>query len=89
MISQGPENKRIGFLCGGTILSTAIAVLAARGEHPVNSVTLLTTLLDFTETGVLDVFIDEAFVKMREMQFAKVACYPVATWPHLLVPAPE
>jgi polyhydroxyalkanoate synthase len=29
---------------------------------------LLTTLLDFTDTGVLDMFIDEAFVKFREMQ---------------------
>ena len=43
-------------------------MLAARGEKPVASATLLTTLLDFTDTGVLDIFIDEAFVKFREMQ---------------------
>jgi polyhydroxyalkanoate synthase len=30
-------------------------------------VTLLTTLLDFSNTGVLDIFIDEAMVKLREM----------------------
>ena len=29
--------------------------------------TLLTTLLDFSDTGVLDLFIDEAMVQMREM----------------------
>ena len=33
--------------------------LAARGEHPAASMTLLTTMLDFSDTGVLDVFIDE------------------------------
>jgi polyhydroxyalkanoate synthase len=56
---------------GGTILGTALAVLAARGEKPVASATLLTTLIDFTDTGILDVFIDEAFVKFREMQMGK------------------
>jgi polyhydroxyalkanoate synthase len=46
-------------------------VLAARGDKPASSVTLLTTLLDFSDTGVLDIFIDEAFVQFREMQLAK------------------
>ena len=58
----------LGFCVGGTILGTALAVLAARGEKPVASATLLTAFLDFSETGVLDVFIDEASVKFREMQ---------------------
>jgi polyhydroxyalkanoate synthase len=57
----------LGFCVGGTILSTALAVLAARGEQPANSVTLLTTLLDFDSTGILDIFIDETMVQMREM----------------------
>ena len=60
----------LGFCVGGTILSNALAVLAARGEKPVASATFLTTLIDFTDTGILDVFIDEGFVKFREMQFA-------------------
>jgi len=37
----------------------------------VASTTLLTTLIDFTDTGVLDVFIDENFVRFREMQYAQ------------------
>jgi polyhydroxyalkanoate synthase len=61
----------LGFCVGGTILSTALAVLAARGEKPVASATFLTTLIDFTDTGILDVFIDEAFVKFREMQMGQ------------------
>jgi polyhydroxyalkanoate synthase subunit PhaC len=32
---------------------------------------LLTTFLDFSETGVLDVFIDDAYVKFREMQLGR------------------
>ena len=60
----------LGFCVGGTMLSNALAVLAARGEEPVNSATFLTTLIDFTDTGILDLFIDENFVKYREMQFA-------------------
>jgi polyhydroxyalkanoate synthase len=61
----------LGFCVGGTILGTSLAVLAARGEKPVASATFLTTLLDFTETGVLDLFIDENFVKFREMQMGQ------------------
>ncbi|GAB4038434.1 MAG: class I poly(R)-hydroxyalkanoic acid synthase [Rubrivivax sp.] len=57
----------LGFCVGGTILATALAVLAARGEQPAHSVTLLTTLLDFSDTGILDIFVDEASVQLREM----------------------
>ncbi|MDM0043979.1 class I poly(R)-hydroxyalkanoic acid synthase [Variovorax dokdonensis] len=67
-ISGSEQINALGFCVGGTILSTALAVLAARGEDPVASVTLLTTLLDFSDTGVLDVFIDEQMVQYREMQ---------------------
>ena len=67
-IGGSKQINTLGFCVGGTILSTALAVLAARGEKPAASVTLLTTLLDFTDTGILDIFIDEAMVKFREMQ---------------------
>jgi polyhydroxyalkanoate synthase subunit PhaC len=57
----------LGFCVGGTILATALGVLAARGKQPAHSLTLLTTLLDFSDTGILDVFVDEASVQLREM----------------------
>ena len=63
----------LGFCVGGTILSTALAVLAARGEHSAASLTLLTTLLDFSDTGVLDLFIDEPAVQLREMTLGENA----------------
>lgn len=56
----------LGFCVGGTLTSTALAVLAARKKNYVASLTLLTTLLDFTDSGILDVFIDEGMVKLRE-----------------------
>jgi polyhydroxyalkanoate synthase len=66
-ITGSRQLDTLGFCVGGTILATALAVLAARGEQPAASVTLMTTLLDFSNTGVLDLFIDEAMVQMREM----------------------
>ncbi len=70
-ITGAKQINALGFCVGGTILSTALAVLAAKGKKPVASATLLTTLLDFSDTGVLDLFIDEAFVKYREMQMGQ------------------
>ena len=67
-ISGSPTINALGFCVGGTMLTTALAVLAARCEKPVESLTLLTTLLDFTDTGILDVFIDENHVKFREAE---------------------
>ena len=61
----------LGFCVGGTMLGTALAVLAARGEKPVASATLLTSMLDFSDTGILDLFIDEGFVKYREKEMGK------------------
>ena len=69
--AQEESINALGFCVGGTMLTTALAVLAARGEKPVHSVTLLTTLIDFTDSGILDVFIDEAFVKFREQEMGK------------------
>jgi polyhydroxyalkanoate synthase len=65
-ISAQDQINALGFCVGGTLLATALALLFARGEKPVASLTLLTSLLDFSDTGVLDVFIDEAQVSMRE-----------------------
>lgn len=70
-ITGAPKINALGFCVGGTILSNALAVLAARDDDSVASATFLTTLIDFTDTGVLDVFIDENFVKFREMQMGK------------------
>jgi polyhydroxyalkanoate synthase subunit PhaC len=66
-ISGSDKVNTLGFCVGGTILATALAVLAARGEKPAASMTLLTTFLNFSNTGILDLFIDEPMVRLREM----------------------
>jgi polyhydroxyalkanoate synthase len=75
-ISGADKVNAFGFCVGGTIISTALSVLAARGEQPAASLTLLTTLLDFEETGVLEVFVDETQVGLREQSLAKGGLMP-------------
>ncbi|WPC65439.1 class I poly(R)-hydroxyalkanoic acid synthase [Rhodoferax ferrireducens] len=70
-ITGAKSINALGFCVGGTMLGTALAVLAARGQKPVASATFLTSLLDFSDTGILDVFIDEAFVKYREQEMGQ------------------
>ncbi|MBL8445739.1 MAG: class I poly(R)-hydroxyalkanoic acid synthase [Zoogloeaceae bacterium] len=61
----------LGFCVGGTILSSALAVAKGRGEDPVESLTLMTTLLDFAEAGELGCLVDEASVAAREAAIGK------------------
>ena len=71
-VTGAAQLNALGFCVGGTMLANALAVLAARGEEaPVASATFLTTLIDFGDTGILDLFIDENFVKFREMQMGQ------------------
>ncbi len=61
----------LGFCVGGTLLSSALAVARARGEDPVASLTLMTTLLDFVDAGELGCLVDEASVAAREAAIGK------------------
>jgi polyhydroxyalkanoate synthase len=61
----------LGFCVGGTLLASALALLCARSEDRVASLTLLATLLDFRDTGELSVFVDDAYVRKCELQFAQ------------------
>lgn len=65
-IGGAKQIDTLGFCVGGTLLATALGVLAARGQHPAASMTLLTTLIDFSSNGILDIFVDEASVHQRE-----------------------
>lgn len=75
-ISKQKQINTLGFCVGGTLLSTALAVLAARGEKPAASLTLFTSLLDFTDTGIIDVFIDETQVSNREQSIGQGGLMP-------------
>lgn len=66
----------LGFCVGGTLISSALAVARARGDNPAASLTLLTTLLDFSEPGELGCFIDENSVALRENTIGKGGLLP-------------
>lgn len=66
----------LGFCVGGTLLASGLAVMRARGADPVASLTLLATMLDYCDTGDLSVFVDEAYVKRREQDFAAGGVLP-------------
>lgn len=70
-IAKTDQLNALGFCVGGTLLSTAIAVAAARGEHPVQSLTLLTTILDFAEPGDLGCFIGDGMIGTIEKTIGK------------------
>ena len=75
-ISREKQINVLGFCVGGTILSTALAVMAARGKQPAASVTLLTTMLDFSDVGGIDIYVDEAQVMQREQAIGKGGLMP-------------
>jgi len=52
--------QALGYCLGGTLLSIAAAFMARSGDTRLNSLTLLTAELDFSEPGDLSLFIDES-----------------------------
>lgn len=66
----------LGFCVGGTLTASALAVAAGRGALPAESLTLLTTFLDFAYPGDLGCFIDETSVTTREATIGKGGIMP-------------
>jgi polyhydroxyalkanoate synthase len=56
----------LGFCVGGTLLACAAAVLNARQQDKLASLTLLTALLDFSDTGEIGLLVSEQSVALRE-----------------------
>ena len=66
----------LGFCVGGTLLSCAAGVLAARGENKLASITLLTTMIDFADTGEIGFLIDQNSVALREATIGRGGILP-------------
>jgi polyhydroxyalkanoate synthase len=66
----------LGFCVGGTMLGVALAVAAAKGERAVHSATFLASMLDFSDTGEIALFVDEASVAFREATIGKGGILP-------------
>lgn len=75
-ITKQPRINALGFCVGGTLLAAGLAVLEKKRRNPVASLTLLTTLLDFTDAGEIRVYIDENFVEKREKQLKQGGLVP-------------
>ena len=77
MAPAGAERTNaLGFCVGGTILSCAAAVMAARQERKLATITLLTTMLDFSDAGEIGLLIDDASVALREATIGKGGILP-------------
>jgi polyhydroxyalkanoate synthase len=66
----------LGFCVGGTLLASALAVLAGRGAETAASVTLLASMLDFSDTGDISVYVDRAFVEQTERDYQEGGVMP-------------
>ncbi len=75
-ITGEPKLHVLGFCVGGTILGCGAAVLAAHGDDRIASVTFLTTMLDFVDTGDIGLLIDENYVVTREATIGRGGILP-------------
>ena len=75
-IADVDQVHTLGFCVGGTILSCAAGVLAARGETKLATITLLTTMLDFADTGEIGLLIDENSTALREATIGRGGILP-------------
>ncbi|HET9645277.1 MAG TPA: class I poly(R)-hydroxyalkanoic acid synthase [Burkholderiaceae bacterium] len=70
-IVQSERINALGFCIGGSLLACTQGVLTAKGEDKLASLTLLTTLLDFTDTGELGLMVTPQSLSMREMAIGR------------------
>ncbi|HEY9281078.1 MAG TPA: class I poly(R)-hydroxyalkanoic acid synthase [Eoetvoesiella sp.] len=71
VISRQDQVNALGFCVGGTLLASALALAHVKDQNPVSALTLLTTMLDFHDTGILNVFVDELHAQTRERQLGQ------------------
>jgi polyhydroxyalkanoate synthase subunit PhaC len=67
-ITGAPKIDIVGLCLGGALTGMLAAYLAGAGDHRLGSITLLNTLLDYSEPGVLGAFTDEVTVARLERQ---------------------
>ena len=67
-ITGAPKIDIVGLCLGGALTGMLAAYLAGAGDGRLGSITLLNTLLDYSEPGVLGAFTDEVTVARLERQ---------------------
>ena len=61
----------LGYCLGGTLLASTLGYLAAKGEPCIASATFFTTMLDFSDPGELEVFLDDRSIHALEKKMAQ------------------
>jgi polyhydroxyalkanoate synthase len=69
-ITGAPRTDIIGLCLGGALTAMLAAYLAHKGDDRIGTLTLLNTLLDYSQPGVLGSFTDEKTVARLEKQMA-------------------
>jgi polyhydroxyalkanoate synthase subunit PhaC len=69
-ITGAPKIDIIGLCLGGALTAMLAAYLTEKGDDRIGAITLLNTLLDYSEPGVLGAFTDEKTVARLERQMA-------------------
>lgn len=67
-ITKKPKVNTVGYCVGGAILTSAAIVMKAREQDWVNSMTHLTTMIDYTDPGEIKVFLNGDIQKLRAMK---------------------
>jgi polyhydroxyalkanoate synthase len=65
------EVNALGYCLGGTLLASTLAYMAAKKDRRIVSGTFMTSLVDFTRAGELEVFIDEEQVASLERKMSE------------------
>ena len=70
-ITGSPTTDIVGLCLGGALTAMLAAYLTKTGDDRIGSVTLLNTLLDYSEPGVLGAFADEQTISRLEAEMAR------------------
>ncbi len=70
-ITGAPKIDIVGLCLGGALTGMLAAYLIGKGDDRIGSITLLNTLLDYSEPGVLGAFTEEKTVAGLERQMAE------------------
>jgi polyhydroxyalkanoate synthase len=70
-ITGSPKTDIVGLCLGGAVTAMLAAYLTETGDDRIGSITLLNTLLDYTDPGVLGAFADERTIERLDAQMAR------------------